>query len=96
MAIDLAVQRGVVATGLESRVLSRRPARHDDPAPGIAAPSGATGAGPESDPHNPLFRQAGLNYLKGRLRSRQDVARRYHADLLKPFGIAPTEQASAY
>jgi isopenicillin N synthase-like dioxygenase len=38
--------------------------------------------GPESDPYNPLFRDVGQNYLKGRLRSHPDVARRHHADLL--------------
>jgi len=38
--------------------------------------------GPESDPHNPLFRNVGQNYLKGRLRSHPDVAQRHHADLL--------------
>src|SRR5277367_2328450 len=38
--------------------------------------------GPERDPRNPLFREVGMNYLKGRLRSHPDVARRYHADLL--------------
>jgi isopenicillin N synthase-like dioxygenase len=38
--------------------------------------------GPESDPNNPLFRSVGQNYLKGRLRSHPDVARRHHADLL--------------
>lgn len=38
--------------------------------------------GAERDPHNPLFREVGLNYLKGRLRSHPDVARRHHADLL--------------
>jgi isopenicillin N synthase-like dioxygenase len=38
--------------------------------------------GPERDPHNPLFREVGLNYLKGRLRSHPDVAQRHHADLL--------------
>jgi isopenicillin N synthase-like dioxygenase len=43
----------------------------------------ATGArGPEQDPGNPLIREVGLNYLKGRLRSHPDVARRHHADLL--------------
>jgi isopenicillin N synthase-like dioxygenase len=39
--------------------------------------------GPEHDPQNPLFREVGLNYMKGRLRSHPDVARRHHADLLK-------------
>ena len=38
--------------------------------------------GPERDPHNPLFREVGLNYLKGRLRSHPDVAQRHHPDLL--------------
>jgi isopenicillin N synthase-like dioxygenase len=38
--------------------------------------------GPESDPNNPLFRSVGQNYLKGRLRSHPDVARRHHADLI--------------
>jgi isopenicillin N synthase-like dioxygenase len=39
--------------------------------------------GPERDPLNPLFREVGLNYLKGRLRSHPDVARRHHADLME-------------
>ncbi|MCK8537871.1 isopenicillin N synthase family dioxygenase [Yersinia ruckeri] len=38
--------------------------------------------GPASDPLNPLFRDVGLNYLKGRLRSHPDVALRYYPDLL--------------
>jgi isopenicillin N synthase-like dioxygenase len=38
--------------------------------------------GPERDPNNPLFREVGQNYLKGRLRSHPDVARRHHADLI--------------
>jgi isopenicillin N synthase-like dioxygenase len=33
------------------------------------------------DPNNPLFRDVGRNYLKSRLRSHPDVARRYYADL---------------
>jgi len=36
--------------------------------------------GPASDPHNPLFRDAGPNYLKGRLRSHPNVARRHYQD----------------
>ncbi|OWF76138.1 2-oxobutyrate oxidase [Yersinia frederiksenii] len=36
--------------------------------------------GPASDPHNPLFRDVGLNYLKGRLRSHPDVAERYYPE----------------
>jgi isopenicillin N synthase-like dioxygenase len=39
--------------------------------------------GPEHDPQNPLFREVGLNYMKGRLRSHPDVAQRHHADMLK-------------
>ena len=42
----------------------------------------AEAQGPASDPENPLFRNVGANYLKGRLRSHPDVAQRYHADLL--------------
>jgi isopenicillin N synthase-like dioxygenase len=38
--------------------------------------------GPERDPRNPLIRQVGLNYLKGRLRSHPDVAQLHHPDLL--------------
>ncbi|AUU23789.1 isopenicillin N synthase family oxygenase [Aeromonas caviae] len=38
--------------------------------------------GPATDPHNPLLREVGWNYLKGRLRSHPDVALRHHADLL--------------
>ena len=39
-------------------------------------------AGPESDPDNPLLRDVGWNYLKGRLRSHPDVAERYYRDLI--------------
>jgi isopenicillin N synthase-like dioxygenase len=47
--------------------------------------------GPERDPSNPLFRTVGQNYLKGRMRSHPDVARRYHADLLGPdSSLSPT------
>ncbi len=42
----------------------------------------AQARGPESDPNNPLFRSVGQNYLKGRLRSHPDVARRHHPDLI--------------
>lgn len=44
----------------------------------------AEATGPTADPDNPLFRNVGENYLKGRLRSHPDVARKYHADLLVP------------
>jgi isopenicillin N synthase-like dioxygenase len=42
----------------------------------------AQARGPERDPNNPLIRHVGENYLKGRLRSHPDVARRHYADLL--------------
>ncbi len=42
----------------------------------------AEAEGPTADPLNPLFRQVGENYLKGRLRSHPDVAERHYADLL--------------
>lgn len=39
--------------------------------------------GPQSDPLNPLLREVGWNYLKGRLRSHPDVAERYYPDVLR-------------
>jgi isopenicillin N synthase-like dioxygenase len=47
------------------------------------------------DPLNPLFREVGQNYLKGRLRSHPDVARRHHSDLADQTQKA-REPASAY
>ncbi|WP_058970989.1 isopenicillin N synthase family dioxygenase [Type-D symbiont of Plautia stali] len=44
----------------------------------------AEALGPTSDPTNPLLREVGWNYLKGRLRSHRDVAARYYADALTP------------
>lgn len=41
--------------------------------------------GPESDPQNPLLRDVGWNYLKGRLRSHPDVAERYYRDVLRNY-----------
>jgi isopenicillin N synthase-like dioxygenase len=46
------------------------------------------------DPDNPLFRDVGRNYLKGRLRSHPDVARRHYADLLEPADAARTHAAA--
>jgi isopenicillin N synthase-like dioxygenase len=61
--------------------------------PALAAKAG----GVTQDPLNPLFRDIGRNYLKSRLRSHPDVARRHHADLLdqheRQGALAP---ASAY
>jgi isopenicillin N synthase-like dioxygenase len=44
--------------------------------------------GPASDPDNPLFRDVGWNYLKGRLRSHPDVARRFYAEALVPKALS--------
>jgi isopenicillin N synthase-like dioxygenase len=62
-----------------------------DLSPQLAAQS----RGVTQDPLNPLFREVGQNYLKGRLRSHPDVARRHHADLLYP-SANQSEPASAY
>jgi isopenicillin N synthase-like dioxygenase len=61
-------------------------ARHDCTMPLLELPETLVCAarGPESDPENPLFQHAGTNYLKGRLRSHPDVARRHYADLVGP------------
>lgn len=48
----------------------------------LPADLAAQANGPESDPQNPLLRDVGWNYLKGRLRSHPDVAERYYADIL--------------
>ena len=45
----------------------------------------ARARGVTQDPRNPIFREVGLNVLKGRLRSHPDVAQRHHADLLAAF-----------
>ncbi|NPE56905.1 isopenicillin N synthase family oxygenase [Dickeya dadantii] len=39
--------------------------------------------GPASDPNNPLLREVGWNYLKGRLRSHPEVAKRYYGDVVQ-------------
>jgi isopenicillin N synthase-like dioxygenase len=59
-------------------------ARLDATVPLLQLPAelAAQAHGPDSDPNNPLFRNVGQNYLKGRLRSHPEVARRHHADLL--------------
>jgi isopenicillin N synthase-like dioxygenase len=50
----------------------------------------AEARGPERDPNNPLFREVGQNYMKGRLRSHPDVARRHHADLVEAGPLPQT------
>ncbi|WDD92352.1 isopenicillin N synthase family oxygenase [Burkholderia sp. FERM BP-3421] len=59
-------------------------ARLDATVPLLTLPPGlaAQARGPASDPDNPLFHEVGPNYLKGRLRSHPDVARRHYADVL--------------
>lgn len=57
----------------------------------------AEAKGVAQDPLNPLFRDVGKNYLKGRLRSHPDVARRHYADLLSAEELAkPAGPGSAY
>jgi hypothetical protein len=55
----------------------------------------AQARGLTQDPKNPLFREVGRNYLKSRLRSHPDVARRHHSDLIDSAS-SELEQASAY
>lgn len=72
-------------------------ARLDVTVPLLELPShlAAQARGVTRDPLNPLFREVGRNYLKGRLRSHPDVARRHHADLIDQTQEA-REPASAY
>jgi hypothetical protein len=65
-------------------------ARLDSTVPLLSLPPelAARARGPELDPNNPLFRDVGQNYLKGRLRSHPDVAQRYYADLVEPGASA--------
>lgn len=56
----------------------------------------AQARGPASDPANPLFSGAGDNYLKGRLRSHPDVARRHYADVLDEQRIDVGGERGAY
>lgn len=72
-------------------------ARHDATVPLLSLPPhlAAQARGLTQDPDNPLFREVGRNYLKSRLRSHPDVARRHYADLIDPAS-ASSEPASAY
>ena len=57
----------------------------------------AEATGVTKDPDNPLFREVGRNYLKGRLRSHPDVARRHYADQLSAEELKkPAGPGSAY
>ena len=71
-------------------------ARHDATVPllSLSPHLAAQGRGVTQDPDNPLFREVGRNYLKSRLRSHPDVARRHYADLIDPAAVS--ESASAH
>jgi isopenicillin N synthase-like dioxygenase len=58
-------------------------AQHDATVPLLTLPAAlaADAHGPATDPDNPLFQHVGTNYLKGRLRSHPDVAKRHYSDL---------------
>lgn len=72
-------------------------ARLDATVPFLSLPPhlAAQARGVTRDPLNPMFREVGRNYLKGRLRSHPDVARRHHPDLIDPTP-STVEPASAY
>jgi isopenicillin N synthase-like dioxygenase len=71
-------------------------ARHDATVPllSLSPHLAAQASGVTQDPDNPLFREVGRNYLKSRLRSHPDVARRHYADLIDTAPVS--EPASAY
>ncbi|HWA42099.1 MAG TPA: 2-oxoglutarate and iron-dependent oxygenase domain-containing protein [Hypericibacter adhaerens] len=74
-------------------------ARMDSTVPLLTLPPelAARARGLTQDPLNPLFQEVAKNFLKSRLRSHPDVARRHHWDLLDPKdrqGDLP--KASAY
>ncbi len=74
-------------------------ARLDSVVPLLTLPPefAAEAKGITQDPMNPLFREVGKNYLKGRLRSHPDVARRHYADILSAEELAkPAGPGSAY
>jgi isopenicillin N synthase-like dioxygenase len=73
-------------------------ARLDSTVPSLTLPPElkAEVRGLTRDPLNPLFHEVGKNYLKSRLRSHPDVARRHHADLLTPEQRKGPTVASAY
>lgn len=48
----------------------------------LSEPLAELAQGPTSDPLNPLLREVGWNYLKGRLRSHPEVATRFYAEYL--------------
>jgi isopenicillin N synthase-like dioxygenase len=74
-------------------------ARLDSSVPQLRLPPrlAAEVRGVTNDPLNPLFREVAKNYLKSRLRSHPDVARKHHADLLEPTDReSASTAASAY
>jgi isopenicillin N synthase-like dioxygenase len=74
-------------------------ARLDSTVPQLTLPPdlAVQSQGLTQDSLNPLFREVGKNFLKSRLRSHPDVARRHHADLLDPATLQnPAGPGSAY
>jgi isopenicillin N synthase-like dioxygenase len=73
-------------------------ARLDSTVPVLQLPPelAADARGVTQDPRNPMFREVAKNFLKSRLRSHPDVARRHHADLLDPQDREGPIQAVAY
>ncbi len=84
------VERFSVAFVLGARLDSQIPVL--DLAPEVKAET----RGVTVDPLNPMFNDVGRNFLKSRLRSHPDVARRHHADLLTPEELAAPLVGSAY
>ena len=50
----------------------------------------------ENDPTNPLIPEIGWNYLKHRLRSHKEVAKRFYSDIYDPSNPANPIKASAF
>lgn len=84
------VERFSVAFFLGARLSATMPVL--DLAPDVKAET----RGITADPLNPMFTDIGRNFLKSRLRSHPDVARRHHADLLTPEELARPLVGSAY
>jgi hypothetical protein len=73
-------------------------AQHDATVPLLTLPAAlaADARGATSDPDNPLFQHVGTNYLKGRLRSHPDVAKRHYSDLIDAQAPFETKNMRRY
>jgi hypothetical protein len=73
-------------------------AQHDATVPLLTLPAAlaADERGATSDPDNPLFQHVGTNYLKGRLRSHPDVAKRHYSDLIDAQAPFETKNMRRY